>query len=115
MTAVPLLILTFLHHFFLTALKLDSYSVIMNVAAWALFGAINGMVLYWIKPDKHVSGYLGAVVLGSSGALLGGAVAAMIYESLQNMNLALFVLLLMIVSSLFLLISQMVFQKQQLS
>lgn len=87
----------------------------MNIPMWIIFGLVNGIVLYWIKPDRSVGGYFGAALLGGGGAVLGGGVALLLYETLRTMNIMLFVLLLMTVSALFLIISNMIMHRKQWS
>ncbi len=87
----------------------------MNLPLWLIFGALNGMVLYWMKPDRNARGFLGAAFLGSGGAVVGGGVAMVLYQALHAMNLVMLVLLVMTCASLFLLVSNMFMQRKQLS
>lgn len=107
MTVIPLLLLTVLLGAFRSFHALDSAIIIVNVLAWLIFGAVNGIVLYWIKPDHRIGGYLGAAVLGAGGAVLGGGIALFLYENFRQMNLVLFIMLVITASSLFLLISSL--------
>jgi uncharacterized membrane protein YeaQ/YmgE (transglycosylase-associated protein family) len=87
----------------------------MNLPLWLIFGALNGMMLYWMKPDRSIRGFFGAALLGSGGAVVGGGVAMILYQALHAMNLVMLVILLMAFASIFLLVSNMFMQRKQLS
>jgi uncharacterized membrane protein YeaQ/YmgE (transglycosylase-associated protein family) len=51
----------------------------MTVLAWVLFGLIAGSIANMIDPSPSRGGWLGSIVLGIVGALVGGFLADMIF------------------------------------
>jgi len=51
----------------------------MNVLAWLVFGLIVGVVANAIDPAPSHGGWLGAIVLGILGAMVGGFLASLIF------------------------------------
>lgn len=51
----------------------------MNILAWVLFGLLVGIVANWIDPAPSRGGWLGAIVLGIVGALVGGWIGDLIF------------------------------------
>ncbi len=47
-----------------------------NVLAWMLFGLIAGSIANAVDPYPSRSGFLGSIVLGIAGALVGGFIAS---------------------------------------
>lgn len=51
----------------------------MNVLSWILFGLIVGIVANAIDSSPNGGGFLGSVILGIVGALVGGFLANLIF------------------------------------
>ena len=61
----------------------------MDVVSWLLFGLIVGIVANAIDPRPNQGGLVGSLMLGVSGALLGGFMANLIfgYTAPQGFNM----------------------------
>lgn len=65
----------------------------MNIFAWVVFGVVVGVVTNIIDPRPSEGGLFGAILLGISGALLGGLVSSVIFQSgITSFNLTTFVI-----------------------
>lgn len=65
----------------------------MNIFAWVVFGVVVGVVTNIIDPRPSQGGLFGAILLGISGALLGGLVSSVIFQSgITSFNLTTFVI-----------------------
>ncbi|CAN5206665.1 hypothetical protein BH11PAT1_BH11PAT1_6510 [soil metagenome] len=68
----------------------------MNIAAFILFGLINGLIINSLEPDGKKGSYLGAILMGMLGAITGGMFAFMIFGgvSIITFNPSLMMILL---------------------
>ena len=74
----------------------------MNIAVWIIFGMILGVIINFLDPRPTTNSFLGAMILGVLGSVLGGFVANLVF----NLNIGAFnftSLVVAIVGSLFLL------------
>lgn len=75
----------------------------MNILAWALFGLINGLLLYKFTGKKSETPLNGAVI-GMVGAITGGSFAMLLFRGLTvGLNNTLSLIFLMEMALLFLL------------
>jgi uncharacterized membrane protein YeaQ/YmgE (transglycosylase-associated protein family) len=51
----------------------------MNILSWVLFGMIVGVIANAIDPRPAQGGFLGAIVLGIVGAVLGGFISSLLF------------------------------------
>ena len=51
----------------------------MIVAAWILFGVVNGLILNALEPNPSKGGRMSAMILGIVGALSGGLLAFLFF------------------------------------
>lgn len=78
----------------------------MNILAWALFGVINGLVLYYFDDKKETMNPALAIGLGILGALSGGTAAYLLFGGIQTaFNSTLLLVVFFEIMLLFLLIS----------
>lgn len=65
----------------------------MSILAWIIFGLITGIVANLLDPRPSQGGMMGALVLGILGALLGSAIATLIFGvNMVGFNLTSFVI-----------------------
>lgn len=50
-----------------------------NILAWTVFGSTAGAIAYFFKDSKVRGSMLASIVLGSLGAISGGALATFVY------------------------------------
>lgn len=46
-----------------------------DIIAWIVFGFIAGAVAKWLMPGKDPGGFVGTIIIGIVGALVGGYIA----------------------------------------
>ncbi|EAA8386680.1 GlsB/YeaQ/YmgE family stress response membrane protein [Salmonella enterica] len=47
----------------------------MGIISWIIFGLIAGIIAKWIMPGKDGSGFITTVILGITGAVVGGYIS----------------------------------------
>lgn len=63
----------------------------MNILSWILFGIITGIIAHMLDQDSTQSNIIVAIILGVSGALLGGVLAnLMLGNPVSGFNLTSF-------------------------
>lgn len=74
----------------------------MNILSWILFGLVVGIIAHAINSSYEKGGFLGSVLLGIVGALVGGFLANLIFgTTVRGFSVAAF--LVAVVCSLLLL------------
>lgn len=82
----------------------------MSIIAWVVFGLIAGVVANMIDPGESSGGWLGAIVLGVVGAVVGGFVANLLFGlSVTGFNFQSFAIA--VLGSLLLLMLQRAFRR----
>ena len=51
----------------------------MNILAWALFGLLSGLIANMLDPRPSYGGLVGTLLLGVTGAMLGGFVTSELF------------------------------------
>jgi uncharacterized membrane protein YeaQ/YmgE (transglycosylase-associated protein family) len=63
----------------------------MNIISWILFGLVVGIVAHSIDSSPKKGGFLGSVLLGIIGALVGGFIANLVFGvSITGFNVTAF-------------------------
>lgn len=63
----------------------------MGIIFWIVFGLIAGLIARWIRPSKKVKGFVGTLLLGVSGSVVGGLISTMLgYGRVDGFNLSSF-------------------------
>jgi uncharacterized membrane protein YeaQ/YmgE (transglycosylase-associated protein family) len=50
----------------------------MNAATWLMFGVITSIIAHLLDPSKEKGGFFGTLLLGVSGAMVGGLMTSVI-------------------------------------
>lgn len=58
----------------------------MNIFAWLLMGLIAGALARMLVPGRDPMGWLGTLILGLVGSLIGGFLASVLFESDADFN-----------------------------
>ncbi|MBI4036848.1 GlsB/YeaQ/YmgE family stress response membrane protein [Candidatus Daviesbacteria bacterium] len=51
----------------------------MNILSWIVFGLIVGIIANWIDPRPAQGGWVGGIILGILGALVGGFLGDLLF------------------------------------
>ena len=76
----------------------------MNIIAWLILGIIIGLIGHSLEPKSNGS-LLGAVLLGSLGAVVGGIFASLVFETPSFEGFSLITFSLVTLGSLLLIVS----------
>lgn len=52
----------------------------MNLVSWIVFGLLIGVIAHLFDKSPSISNFLGAVILGILGAILGGFIASLVFN-----------------------------------
>lgn len=83
----------------------------MDISSWLLLGLIFGMIAYFTDSNEKKSGFFGAIILGITGALVGGLIATIIIGIEEYSNLGFPTYSLAVLGSLILLFVGRVIRK----
>ncbi len=64
----------------------------MNMVTWILFGALAGLVAHASDRSPVEGGMLGSIIIGVSGAILGGATATLLFQLNKTFDLPSFII-----------------------
>jgi uncharacterized membrane protein YeaQ/YmgE (transglycosylase-associated protein family) len=86
----------------------------MNITAWIIFGIVIGILTTLLDPEPKKGNVLGGIILGVSGAFVGGVMATLIFGETQGFTSNIATFITAFIGALSLLLISRVFRESEL-